>query len=382
MNPIKNRIDFVLLFDVQDGNPNGDPDAGNLPRVDAETGHGLVTDVCLKRHLRNYVTLTRQGNPGFEIYVKDRGVLNAEHEKAYKELGLNMAEESQRKLDKELAAKIPEEDFHVEGFSVREGDDEEKFLVYSGDLDREQQKEAKAALKAIDKKLEALAAEMIKGSKSRKPRREEVESARSWMCRTYFDVRTFGAVMSTGVNCGQVRGPVQMTFARSLDPIFPVEHAITRVAVTKKEDQEKKETEMGRKSTVRYGLYRAYGFISPALARQTGFSDRDLSLLLEALGKMFEQARSSSKGLMSTRALILFEHESELGSAPAHELFEKALRVRRVSQGPVVGFQDYEVTVNGDKITTRDSRWLVKRTPNEDSYTLTSAPVAPLLAVS
>jgi CRISPR-associated protein Csd2 len=381
MNPIKNRIDFVLLFDVQDGNPNGDPDAGNLPRVDAETGHGLVTDVCLKRHLRNYVTLTQQGNPGFEIYVKDRGVLNLEHERAYKSLNLDLTQESAKEIPATIAAKI-EDDFSIDGFSVREGDDDKKMLVYSGDLDKEQQKEAKKALKAIDKGLETLAAELIKGSKSRKPERTEIDSARNWMCKTYFDVRTFGAVMSTGVNCGQVRGPVQMTFARSLDPIFPMEHAITRVAVTKKEDQEKKETEMGRKSTVRYGLYRAYGFISPALARQTGFSDRDLSLLLEALGKMFEQARSSSKGLMSTRALILFEHESELGSAPAHELFEKALRVRRVSQGPVVGFQDYEVTVNGEKITTRDSRWLVKRTPNEDSYTLTSAPVAPLLAVS
>ncbi|MCS6901821.1 MAG: type I-C CRISPR-associated protein Cas7/Csd2 [Myxococcales bacterium] len=373
MNPIKNRIDFVLLFDVQDGNPNGDPDAGNLPRVDAETGHGLVTDVCLKRHLRNYVTLTRQGQSGFDIYVKDRGVLNAEHEKAYKALGLNMAEESVRELPADLAAKI-EEDFSVEGFSVREGDDDKKLLVYSGDLDKDQQKEAKKALKEIDKRLEDLAAELIKGSKSRGPKREKVESARTWMCKTYFDVRTFGAVMSTGVNCGQVRGPVQMTFARSLDPIFPVEHAITRVAVTKKEDQEKKATEMGRKSTVRYGLYRAYGFISPALARQTGFSEQDLSLLLEALGKMFEYARSSSKGLMSTRALILFEHENELGSAPSHELFEKILTVKRVGQGPVVGFQDYEITVNGHKIVQQYTRWLVKRTPNEDGYTVEPAP--------
>lgn len=368
---IKNRIDFVLFFDVHDGNPNGDPDAGNMPRVDAETGHGLVTDVCIKRKVRNYIALTREGKPGFDIYVKERGVLNSEHRKAYEASKLVMTQESSAELSPELAAKASEETL-PDGFSLREGE-EKVFLIYSGDLEDEGKKAAKKVLKEIDKKLEEIGAELIKKNKSRKPKREEIDSARDWMCKTYFDIRTFGAVMSTGVNCGQVRGPVQMTFARSIDPIFAVEHAITRVAVTKEEDQERKQTEMGRKNTVRYALYRAYGFISPALASKTGFSAEDQAALIEALAGMFEHDRSASRGRMATRALILFEHENALGSAPSHELFEKSVQVVRTGKGPVQSFEDYAISVGGQKITGQRSRWRVARVAEGEGYTLRDA---------
>lgn len=269
-NLITKRYDFVLLFDVKDGNPNGDPDAGNLPRLDAETGHGLVTDVCLKRKVRNFVQLSKQQAPGFDIFVKEKAILNNAIDNAYKELGI--------KADVKNPAK-------------------------GGD----------------------------------------VEKGRAKMCETYFDIRTFGAVLSVGANAGQVRGPVQMTFARSIDPVISSEHSITRMAVTKAEDVDKERT-MGRKFTVPYGLYRAHGFISAHLAAQTGFSTDDLNVLWEALEKMFWEDHSAARGEMNVRGLYVFEHSTALGNAPAHELFEK-IKVSR-KNAPARSFNDYTIEID------------------------------------
>lgn len=269
---VSERYDFVLLFDVQDGNPNGDPDAGNLPRVDPETGHGLVTDVCLKRKIRNFVLTTKGSEAGFDVFVKEKAVLNRAIAGAYEKLGI--------------------------------------------DLDKPP-----------------------KSGKDGKKRREagvgqggEVDDARTQMCRQFFDIRTFGAVMSTGANAGQVRGPVQLTFARSIDPIVTLEHSITRMAVATEGEAEKQGGDnrtMGRKNTVPYGLYRAHGFITPAFASQTGFSQEDLDLLWQALIDMFELDRSAARGLMTSRALAVFKHDSPLGNARAADLF-----ARETSAGP------------------------------------------------
>lgn len=260
---IKNRYDFVVYFDVENGNPNGDPDAGNMPRVDPETGYGLVTDVCLKRKIRNYVETVKEGEPGFEIYIKDGVPLNTSDFRAFEEL--NVDPKDVKKLKK---------------------DDPQ-----------------------LDLKL------------------------RDFMCRAFYDVRTFGAVMTTfmknGLNCGQVRGPVQLTFARSVDPIIPQEVTITRVAITTEADAEKKGTEMGRKYVVPYALYRCEGFVSANLARKTtGFSDDDLSLLWEAIINMFEHDHSAARGKMAVRSLVVFKHDSELGNAPSYKLFD-AVSVKR-----------------------------------------------------
>lgn len=277
---LNNRYDFVLLFDVKDGNPNGDPDAGNLPRLDAETGHGLVTDVSLKRKVRNFVGLVKGEQPPYEIYVKEKAVLNNQHKRAYIGIGRE-----------DLLA----------------GDDKKR-----------------------------------KGG-------DAVNDARNWMCKNFFDVRTFGAVMSTGINCGQVRGPVQLTFARSVDPIISQEHSITRMAVATEAEAEKQEGDnrtMGRKHTVPYGLYVAHGFVSSFLAKQTGFSEDDLQLLWQALQQIFEHDRSAARGEMSTRGLYVFRHDSELGNAPAHALFE--LIKPQLKEGVTAprAFSDYEVIVD------------------------------------
>jgi len=277
---LNHRYDFVLLFDVRDGNPNGDPDAGNLPRLDAETGHGLVTDVALKRKVRNFVGLVKGETPPYEIYVKEKAILNNQHKRAYVGIGRE-----------DLLA----------------GDDKKR-----------------------------------KGG-------EAVDDARAWMCRNFYDVRTFGAVMSTGVNCGQVRGPVQLTFARSIDPIITQEHSITRMAVATEAEAEKQDGDnrtMGRKHTVPYGLYMAHGFVSAFLAKQTGFSDDDLNLLWQALGQMFEHDRSAARGEMATRGLFVFKHESALGNAPAHALFERIQIKRKDGVEVARDFMDYEVQVN------------------------------------
>src|SRR5258708_4749640 len=270
-----NRIDFTYLFDVADGNPNGNPDAGNMPRQDVETGQGLVTDVCIKRKTRNYVETTRGSRPGYAIHVREKAILNVHQEVAYSTLGLDTAKEDQASAD----------------------------------------------------------------------------AGRAWMCKTYYDVRTFGAVMTTGTkglraNCGQVRGPVQLTFGRSIDPIVVEDHCITRVAVTSQEEADKQGGDnrmMGRKYTVPYALYRMNGFINPFLAAQTGFSEADLELFWEALKNGFELDRSAARGLMSCQGLILYEHDSELGNAPAHKLFE-SVKIAKRTEVPR-GFGDYEVTI-------------------------------------
>jgi CRISPR-associated protein Csd2 len=285
---VDRRYDFVLLFDVVNGNPNGDPDAGNSPRSDPETGRGLVSDVCLKRKLRNFISLVKgaasdEPEQGFDIYVKERVILNQQHERAYTALGLP-----------------------TDGKGEKKGKD---------------------------------------GKQSMNPELQ----ARQWMCQTFFDVRMFGAVMSTGINAGQVRGPVQLTFARSMDPIAPLEQSITRMAVTTEKEAEKQEggnRTMGRKEIVPYGLYRAHGFVSPHLAAQTGFNGDDLELLWQGLEKMFEFDRSAARGEMATRRLVVFEHESPLGNAPAHRLFDRLRVQRRDDSRPPREYTDYDVTLD------------------------------------
>ena len=277
---IKNRYDFVILFDVENGNPNGDPDAGNMPRVDPETGYGLVTDVCLKRKIRNYVETAKEDAPGYRIYIKDQVPLQRSDAEALTYLG----------VDKDLKA-------------------------------------AKKDDPTLDQKI------------------------RDFMCQNFYDIRTFGAVMTTFVkgalNCGQVRGPVQLSFARSIDPIMPQEITITRVAITTEADAEKKGTEMGRKYIVPYALYRAEGFVSANLSRKvTGFSEDDLQLLWQAILNMFENDHSAARGMMAVRELIIFKHDCELGNAPAHKLFD-AVHVAR-AEGVTVPrkYSDYNVWVD------------------------------------
>ena len=271
MSAIAHRYDFVLFFDVQNGNPNGDPDAGNMPRIDPETGFGLVTDVCLKRKVRNYVELDRNEKTGFRIYVQEKAVLNQRNAEAYTALNL-----------KPETKKLPK-------------------------------KEA------------------------------EARAVTSWMCENFYDIRTFGAVMSTEVNCGQVRGPVQFTFARSEEPIVPSEVSITRMAVTNEKDRSNERT-MGRKFIVPYGLYRMEWFISVPLAEKSGFSEEDLELLWEALVNMFEHDHSAARGKMSSRKLFVFKHEKRMGNAPAQKLFD-LVRCRRTSEGAARDFTDYEITL-------------------------------------
>ncbi|HRQ05348.1 MAG TPA: type I-C CRISPR-associated protein Cas7/Csd2 [Nitrosomonas halophila] len=277
---LNNRYDFVLLFDVKDGNPNGDPDAGNLPRVDAETGRGLVTDVSLKRKVRNFIGTVKNEEPPFEIYIKGKAILNNQNKRAY--IGIGKAE-------------------------LLEGNDKKR-----------------------------------KGG-------DAVDEARQWMCRNFYDVRTFGAVMSTGINCGQVRGPVQLTFARSIDPIVAQEHSITRMAVATEAEAEKQSGDnrtMGRKFTVPYGLYVAHGFVSSFLAKQTGFDETDLELLWQSLANMFEHDRSAARGEMATRGLYVFKHDSELGNAPAYSLFERIQPKLRDGIAIPRNFSDYHVAVD------------------------------------
>ena len=278
--PIKNRYDFVILFDVENGNPNGDPDAGNMPRIDPETGYGLVTDVCLKRKIRNYVETVKENDENYRIYIKDTVPLNRSDADAIKALGISEDLKASKKSDPD-----------------------------------------------IDRRL------------------------RNYMCEHYYDIRTFGAVMTTFVkgalNCGQVRGPVQLSFARSVDTIIPQEVTITRVAITTEADAEKKGTEMGRKYIVPYALYRAEGYVSANLARKTtGFSEDDLQLLWEAILNMFENDHSAARGKMAVRELIVFKHSSELGNAPAYTLFDAVTVQRRDPTTPARSYHDYTVTVS------------------------------------
>lgn len=309
---LANRYDFVLIFDVKDGNPNGDPDAGNMPRLDAESGHGLVTDVSLKRKVRNFVGLVKEqdvrepapGEKRFEIYVREKAILNHQNQRAYAALKLDAVEAS------------TEDD-------------------------------AAVAMEEADAKKKKATKEKRKGSA------DDVSKARQWMCQNFFDVRAFGAVMSIGINCGQVRGPVQLTFARSVEPIVALEHSITRMAVATEAEAEKQQGDnrtMGRKHTVPYGVYVAHGFVSSFLAKQTGFGDDDLELVFQALEKMFEHDRSAARGEMSTRGLYVFKHDSELGNAPAHALFNR-LQVKPKEEGAVArSFDAYSVLFDGQDL--------------------------------
>jgi CRISPR-associated protein Csd2 len=276
--PIKNRYEFVLLYDVENGNPNGDPDAGNMPRIDPETGYGIVTDVCLKRKVRNFAELVKGDETGYRIYVKEGIPLNKNHAEAYVAIGA-------KSKDKVSATQVNE--------------------------------------------------------------------ARQWMCANFFDVRTFGAVMSTGDNCGQVRGPIQINFSRSIDPIVQQEVTITRQTVTKIEDAEKERT-MGRKHLVPYGLYRAEGYISAKLANDetkgTGFSEEDLELFWDALVNMFEHDHSAARGKMATRKLVIFKHDSELGNAPSHLLFDLIKVGKTGTATPPRAFTDYVVSIDTSSV--------------------------------
>lgn len=274
-----NRYDFIYLFDAIDANPNGDPDAGNLPRLDPETGQGLATDVMLKRKIRNFVQLTKNETPGHDIYIKEKAILNHQHGRAYT---------------------------------------------------------------AID-------------TDPKKAKQPERDQAREWMCKNFYDIRTFGAVMTTEVNCGQVRGPVQLSFARSIDRIVTAEHAVTRMAVTTEKEAEKQSGDnrtMGRKFTVPYALYRTHGFINPFLAAQTGFSDDDRELLFAALinAFQFDQSAARPAGSMNPRGLIVFEHNSQLGNAPSHKLLEAVTITRKSTVEVPRAFTDYDVTLNESAI--------------------------------
>ena len=316
---LNHRYDFMLLFDVKDGNPNGDPDAGNLPRLDAETGHGLVTDVALKRKVRNFVALIhdqakREPLPGekrHEIYVREKAILNLQHQRAYSAL----------KLD---------------------APPEEAAAVDAPDTEDKKNERVKKA-----------------GKEKRKGSANDVDLARAWMCQNFFDVRTFGAVMSTGINCGQVRGPAQLTFARSVEPIVTLEHSITRMAVATEAEaanQQGDNRTMGRKHTVPYGLYRAHGFISAFLAAQTGFDESDLGLFWQSLEGMFEHDRSAARGEMSTRGLYVFEHANPLGNAHAHALFDQLSVNSRAPGKPARSFDAYEVLFAGQPMAVGEVR--------------------------
>ena len=282
---IKNRHEFVILFDIENGNPNGDPDAGNMPRIDPETGYGLITDVCLKRKIRNYVETVKEDEPGYSIYIKEDVPLNRSDNKAFEYLGVN------EKTVKELKKKDPDADLKI----------------------------------------------------------------RDFMCRNFYDIRTFGAVMTTFVkaslNCGQVRGPVQLGFARIIDPIVSQEVTITRVAITTEKDAENKSTEMGRKNIVPYALYRVEGYISANLARKvTGFSEDDLELLWEAIINMFENDHSAARGKMAVRELIVFKHSKELGDCPAYKLFDSVEVKRKEEVVYPRKYQDYTINICEDMI--------------------------------
>jgi CRISPR-associated protein Csd2 len=345
---LANRYDFVLLFDVRDGNPNGDPDAGNLPRLDAETGHGLVTDVALKRKVRNFVALVHNYKRPFDIYVKERAVLGRSHVEAFKALNISLGEEVRHKLTATEVDAL-EESGLPEGMSIDE-DSGRSELVLASDLDK---KAVQAWIKEVKPAAVAkrVLTEALKASKGRKPTQAESDGGRRWLCENFFDIRTFGAVLSlkSAPNCGQVRGPIQLTFARSVEPIVASEHSITRMAVATEAEAEKQGGDnrtMGRKHTVPYGLYRAHGFVSAFLAKQTGFSEDDLMLFWQALCQMFEHDRSAARGEMTTRGLYVFKHDSELGNAPAHALFERVQVQRKPGVEVPRSFGDYDVVVN------------------------------------
>ncbi len=358
---IKNRYDFALLFDVTDGNPNGDPDAGNLPRVDAETGMGLVTDVCLKRKVRNFVQIVKGADKPFDIYVKEKAVLGRAHVEAFKELGIELGEGGKKEIPDEYVEIISELSL-PEGLSVSEEENEDgqfkAFLNVAFDFDKkllaEFWKENRVFI-TNNKELKLLIDNLSKSVKSRKPKADETEKGRKWMCDNYYDIRTFGAVLSlkSAPNCGQVRGPIQFTFGRSVDPVVALEHSITRMAVATESEAEKQGGDnrtMGRKFTVPYGLYFSKGFISAHLAAQTGFNVDDLDLFWEALKNMFDHDHSAARGMMSTRKLIVFKHSTALGNAPTHQLFDTIRIERKDPIKPARTFNDYNITIDKTSI--------------------------------
>lgn len=348
--PIQNRCDFVYLFDVKNGNPNGDPDAGNLPRLDPETSKGLVTDVCLKRKIRNYVALKHSYAPPFDIYVKEKAILGRAHSEAYRIAGINLGEEFRRSISDAQEEKLNELGL-PEGLSIEATEEGTPELVLAMDIDKKEiQKWIKESKPG--KELEKILKEAIKGAKTRKPKAEEIEKGKSIMLQRFYDIRTFGAVMSlkSAPNCGQVRGPVQLSFSRSLDTIVPMDVSITRMAVATEREAEAQGGDnrtMGRKSIVPYGLYRCHGFVSAPLAGQTGFGEEDLALLWEALQNMFEHDRSAARGEMAARKLIVFKHADKLGKAPAHKLFDLVKVDRNGDTSlPPRSFADYTLTVD------------------------------------
>lgn len=351
-NSIQKRYDFVVFFDVKDGNPNGDPDAGNLPRIDAETGHGLITDVCIKRKVRNYVGLKNEYKYPHDIYVKEKAVLGRSHVEAFNSLGIALGEETRVRIPEDILAELKELAL-PEGVSL-DDDDENPMLVIAADADV---KVIKTEIKEIkpSNNVKKFIELNLRNVKARKPKADEVEKGREWMCKRFFDIRTFGAVLSlkSAPNCGQVRGPVQFTFARSVDPIVSLEHSITRMAVATEAEAEKQGGDnrtMGRKFTVPYGLYRAHGFISAPLANQTEFTEGDLELLWESLENMFEHDRSAARGLMGTRKLIIFEHSSKMGDASVQKLFDAITVKRNDESKPARSFSDYTITIDKDNI--------------------------------
>ena len=346
---IQNRYDFVLLFDVKDGNPNGDPDAGNLPRVDPETGRGLVTDVCLKRKVRNYVAMKYDYKRPHDVYIREGAVLGRAHVTAFQELKIKLGEDMSVVVPDDLAAALGELAL-PDGLELTADEEGRTKLTVSGVLDK---KDAQQWLKETElaKPVIAFLSKTLKEAKTRKPTRDETEKGRGKMCETFYDIRTFGAVLSlkSAPNCGQVRGPVQMTFARSVHPIVALEHSITRMAVATEAESEKQSggnRTMGRKHTVPYGLYTAHGFVSSHLAAQTGFSDEDLGLLWESLANMFEHDRSAARGEMSTRGLYVFKHDSQLGNAHAHTLFARVQPKLKNDATVPRDFSDYSVSVD------------------------------------
>lgn len=347
MTELKNRIDFIYMFDVQDGNPNGDPDAGNLPRVDAETGMGLVTDVCLKRKVRNYVQVAKGLAKGYDIYIKEKAVLGQAHVCAFKSLGFPIGQGVKASIEEKVFNDLSTKTL-PDGVSVEQTENNYALLL-AGDIDKD---DVSNWLKNGDLSSDSKRAlkNAMKNAKPHSASSTEREQGREWMCTNFFDIRTFGAVLSlkSAPNCGQVRGPIQITFARSIDPIFAAEHSITRVAVATESEAKKQRGEnhtMGRKATVPYGLYVCHGFISANLAKQTGFSEEDLNLFFEALKNMFDLDRSAARGLMSAQKLIIFRHKSELGNAPANKLFD-LVKVEKATDGVPRSFADYRVSID------------------------------------
>ena len=350
---LTHRYDFVLLFDVKDGNPNGDPDAGNMPRMDVETGQGLMTDVSLKRKVRNYVAMTHQYSRPHDIYVRERAVLGRSHVEAFKALDISLGEEVRTRISQEAAQSLTDLVL-PEGVSIDETDDDSFELVIAGDADK---KAIQAWIKESkpEATIKKLLSDATKQSKGRPPTQQESDSGRAWLCKNFFDIRTFGAVLSlkSAPNCGQVRGPVQLTFARSIDPIIASEHSITRMAVATEAEADKQHGDnrtMGRKHTVPYGLYRSHGFVSSFLAKQTGFSADDLELFLKALEDMFEHDRSAARGQMATRGLYVFKHDSELGNAHAHSLFDRLTVAAVDPASPARDFAAYSVLFDGKPV--------------------------------